>query len=210
MIKLTIIGAGSAVFTKNIVVDLLHISSFKNMHISLMDIDEKRLNKTYEILKIISTKVSANPLITKHTKRKEALKNADFVQTSIQVGGYKPSTLIDFEIPKKYGLKQTIADTLGIGGIMRGLRTIPVLLDISKDYGKQKITQIPNHMLWDVFDAMPKDIQNKLLDNPTFLKLGQKAQDIVKPRYETPGMLEHDVHAIPDEVILKQFGIIKE
>ena len=84
------------------------------------------------------------------------------------------------------------------------------LLDISKDYGKQKITQIPNHMLWDVFDAMPKDIQNKLLDNPTFLKLGQKAQDIVKPRYETPGMLEHDVHAIPDEVILKQFGIIKE
>ena len=68
-----------------------------------------------------------------YTDRKEALVGSDFIQSTIQVGGYKPSTVIDFDIPKKFGLKQTIADTLGIGGIMRGLRTIPVLVDIGKD-----------------------------------------------------------------------------
>ncbi len=133
MTKLTIIGAGSTVFTKNIVVDLLTIEKFKSIEIALMDIDQKRLDKTYELLEIIAKKLNSKPLITKHTNRKDALINADFVQTTIQVGGYKPSTVIDFEIPKKYGLQQTIADTLGIGGIMRGLRTIPVLLDIAKD-----------------------------------------------------------------------------
>ena len=133
MIKLTIIGAGSAVFTKNIVVDLMHIPQFKKMHISLMDIDESRLKLAKELIDTVSNKLNANPKVTLHTDRKEALRNADFVQTTIQVGGYKPSTVIDFDIPKKYGLKQTIADTLGIGGIMRGLRTIPILLDIAKD-----------------------------------------------------------------------------
>ena len=133
MIKLTIIGAGSAVFTKNIVVDLMHIPQFKKMHISLMDIDESRLKLAKELIDTVSNKLNANPKVTLHTDRKEALRNADFVQTTIQVGGYKPATVIDFDIPKKYGLKQTIADTLGIGGIMRGLRTIPILLDIAKD-----------------------------------------------------------------------------
>ncbi len=133
MIKLAIIGAGSTVFTKNIVVDLLTIEKFKSIEIALMDIDKKRLDKTYELLNLISKKINAKPKISTHTNRKEALRNADFVQTTIQVGGYKPSTQIDFEIPKKYGLQQTIADTLGIGGIMRGLRTIPVLIDIAKD-----------------------------------------------------------------------------
>ena len=133
MIKLAIIGAGSTVFTKNIVVDLLTIEKFKSIEIALMDIDKKRLDKTYELLNLISKKINAKPKISTQTNRKEALQNADFVQTTIQVGGYKPSTQIDFEIPKKYGLQQTIADTLGIGGIMRGLRTIPVLIDIAKD-----------------------------------------------------------------------------
>ena len=90
MTKLCIIGAGSTVFTKNIVVDLLTLEKFKSMEIALMDIDEKRLDKTYEILEIISNRVNAKPIITKHTNRK-ALKNADFVQSTIQVGGYKPS-----------------------------------------------------------------------------------------------------------------------
>ncbi len=133
MIKLTIIGAGSAVFTKNIVVDLLHIPSFKSMHISLMDIDEKRLQLAKKLIDTVSSKLNANPTVTLHSDRKEALKNADFIQTTIQVGGYKPSTIIDFNIPKEYGIEQTIGDTLGIGGIMRGLRTIPVLLDIGRD-----------------------------------------------------------------------------
>ena len=133
MIKLSIIGAGSAVFTKNIVTDLLSIDAFKKMHIALMDIDEKRLKVSHDLLNIIAKKLDANPTITSHTNRKESLKGANFVQSTIQVGGYKPSTVIDFKIPNKFGLQQTIGDTIGIGGIMRGLRTIPVLLDIGKD-----------------------------------------------------------------------------
>ena len=133
MTKLTIIGAGSAVFTKNIVTDLLSIDTFKKMEISLQDIDPVRLKASHELLNVISEKLNASPKITSHTDRRESLVGSNFVQTTIQVGGYNPSTIIDFEIPKEYGLKQTIADTLGIGGIMRGLRTIPVLLDIAKD-----------------------------------------------------------------------------
>ena len=143
MIKLAIIGAGSTVFTKNIVVDLLLIDGFKSIEIALMDIDKNRLEKTYEVLDIISKKIEASPKFTLHTDRKEALINADFVQTTIQVGGYKPSTVIDFEIPKKYGLNQTIADTIGVGGVMRSLRTIPVLLEIAKD-----INEICPNAIW--------------------------------------------------------------
>ena len=143
MTKLTIIGAGSTVFTKNIVVDLLTIEQFKSIEIALMDIDKNRLIKTKEVLEIIATKMGATPKLTLHTNRRESLLDADFVQTTIQVGGYKPSTVIDFEIPKKFGLNQTIADTLGIGGIMRSLRTIPVLLNIAED-----IEQVCPNALW--------------------------------------------------------------
>ena len=143
MIKLTIIGAGSSVFTKNIVTDLLTIDRFKTMHIALMDINEQRLKISQELINAVAQKLDAKPTIETFTDRKESLKNADFVQSTIQVGGYKPSTVIDFEIPKEFGLQQTIADTLGIGGIMRGLRTIPVLLDIAKD-----IMEICPKALW--------------------------------------------------------------
>ena len=143
MTKLTIIGAGSTVFTKNIVVDLLTIEQFKSIEIALMDIDKNRLIKTKEVLEIIATKMGATPKISIHTNRRDSLLDADFVQTTIQVGGYKPSTVIDFEIPKKFGLNQTIADTLGIGGIMRSLRTIPVLLNIAED-----IKQVCPNALW--------------------------------------------------------------
>jgi alpha-galactosidase len=141
--KLTIIGAGSAVFTKNIVADLLSIEAFKKMEIALYDINPTRLKVSYDLLNIISSKLNASPKITSHTNRCESLEGADFVQTTIQVGGYKPATVIDFDIPNQFGLKQTIADTLGIGGIMRGLRTIPVLLDIAKD-----IMEICPSALW--------------------------------------------------------------
>ncbi len=133
MTKLTIIGAGSAVFTKNIFTDLMFIDEFKKMDIALVDIDEKRLKISHELLDVIAKKLNASPNIKSYTDRREALVGSDFIQSTIQVGGYKPSTIIDFEIPKQFGLKQTIADTLGIGGIMRGLRTIPVLVDIGKD-----------------------------------------------------------------------------
>ena len=143
MIKLTIIGAGSAVFTKNIVSDLLHNPLFKQMHISLMDIDDKRLKIAKELIDVVAIKLNAKPKITLHTNRRDSLKDADFIQTTIQVGGYKPSTKIDFDIPNEYGLEQTIGDTLGIGGIMRGLRTIPILLDIGKD-----IMEVCPNALW--------------------------------------------------------------
>ena len=133
MTKLTIIGAGSAVFTKNIFTDLMFIDEFKKMDIALVDIDEKRLKISHELLDVIAKKFNASPNIKSYTDRREALVGSDFIQSTIQVGGYKPSTVIDFDIPKQFGLRQTIADTLGIGGIMRGLRTIPVLVDIGKD-----------------------------------------------------------------------------
>ena len=143
MTKLTIIGAGSAVFTKNIFTDLMFIDEFKKMDIALVDIDEKRLKISHELLDVIAKKLNATPNIKSYTDRKEALVSSDFIQSTIQVGGYKPSTVIDFDIPKQFGLKQTIADTLGIGGIMRGLRTIPVLVDIGKD-----IMDICPNALW--------------------------------------------------------------
>jgi alpha-galactosidase len=108
-----------------------------------MDINEERLKISHELISAVAQKLDAKPIIESFTDRKEALKDADFVQSTIQVGGYKPSTIIDFEIPEEFGLKQTIADTLGIGGIMRGLRTIPVLLDIAKD-----IMEICPKALW--------------------------------------------------------------
>ena len=143
MTKLTIIGAGSTVFTKNIVIDLMTIEKFKTIEIALMDIDKYRLEKTYHVLEIVSKKMGVNPKFKMYTNRRDALKEADFVQTTIQVGGFKPSTVIDFEIPKKYGVRQTIADTLGIGGIMRSLRTIPVLLEIAED-----VSQICPNAVW--------------------------------------------------------------
>ena len=143
MTKLTIIGAGSAVFTKNIFTDLMFIDEFKKMDIALVDIDEKRLKISHELLDVIAKKLNATPNIKSYTDRKKALVSSDFIQSTIQVGGYKPSTVIDFDIPKQFGLRQTIADTLGIGGIMRGLRTIPVLVDIGKD-----IMDICPNALW--------------------------------------------------------------
>ena len=133
MTKISIIGAGSTVFMRNIVTDILLEPVFKNCEIALQDIDEKRLSTSKLVVdKIVST-LGVAPVVTATLSREEALKGSDFVILMIQVGGYKPSTVIDFEIPAKYGLQQTIADTLGIGGIMRGLRTVPVLTDVARD-----------------------------------------------------------------------------
>jgi alpha-galactosidase len=133
MAKITFIGAGSTVFMKNILTDVLLEPELKSSHILLHDIDDKRLQTSQLVAEKVSSTIGTSATIEAMPDRKEALKNADFVIVMIQVGGYKPSTVIDFEIPAKYGLQQTIADTLGIGGIMRGLRTVPVLVDIAKD-----------------------------------------------------------------------------
>jgi len=133
MARIVFIGAGSTVFARNLMGDILSFPELSSSTIVLHDINEERL-RTSEIVghKIIET-LGVSATIEATTDRRVALAGANYVITMFQVGGYKPSTVIDFEIPKKYGLEQTIADTLGVGGIMRGLRTIPVILDICRD-----------------------------------------------------------------------------
>ncbi|MBX3014690.1 MAG: alpha-glucosidase/alpha-galactosidase [Caldilineaceae bacterium] len=131
--KIAFIGAGSTVFAKNLMGDILSYPELQNCTLSLHDINEERLHTSEIVAHKIAKQLGANPTIEATTDRRRAVDGAGYVITMFQIGGYKPSTVIDFEIPKKYGLRQTIADTLGIGGIMRGLRTIPVLLDLCQD-----------------------------------------------------------------------------
>ena len=133
MTVIAFIGAGSTVFAKNLLGDILSFPELADATIRLMDIDAERLRTTQLVAERIARAVGAHPKIETTLDRRTALKGANYVITMFQIGGYRPSTVIDFEIPKKYGLRQTIADTLGIGGIMRALRTIPVLLDLSRE-----------------------------------------------------------------------------
>jgi len=131
--KISFIGAGSTVFMRNIVGDLLQRENLSHAHIALMDIDAVRLNESLTIAQRMVNSLDCDATLTSHTNQRDALTDADFVIVAFQIGGYDPCTIIDFEIPKKYGLQQTIADTLGIGGIMRGLRTVPHLWSICED-----------------------------------------------------------------------------
>ncbi len=134
MPKIAFMGAGSTVFAKNVLGDCLLTPSLETSHIALYDINEKRLKESEMMLNNINKNSNSNRAeIVTYTDRKEALRDADYVINAIQVGGYEPCTVTDFEIPKKYGLRQTIADTLGIGGIFRALRTIPTMLDVAED-----------------------------------------------------------------------------
>ena len=137
MPKITFMGAGSTVFAKNVIGDCMHHESLHHAEIALYDIDAQRLKESQVMLEILNKNINeGRAKISSYLgveNRKKALCGASYVVNAIQVGGYEPSTVIDFEIPKKYGLRQTIADTLGIGGIFRGLRTIPVMLDFARD-----------------------------------------------------------------------------
>src|SRR5215212_5176503 len=133
MAKIAFIGAGSTVFARNLLNDIFSFPELGGSTISLFDIDQQRLETSEIVARNVAKAAEASPTIEATTDRRRALDGVDYAICMIQVGGYKPSTVIDFEIPKKYGLRQTIADTLGIGGIMRALRTIPVVLDICSD-----------------------------------------------------------------------------
>jgi len=133
MTKITLIGAGSTVFTRNLLGDILSFPELAASTFALHDIDAERLRASEIVANKVAKALNAHPTIESTTDRRAALAGANYVICMIQVAGYKPGTVIDFEIPKKYGLRQTIADTLGIGGIMRGLRTVPVLLSICQD-----------------------------------------------------------------------------
>ncbi|KAB1437955.1 alpha-glucosidase/alpha-galactosidase [Candidatus Galacturonibacter soehngenii] len=135
--KITFMGAGSTVFARNVLGDCMCTNALRDSEIALYDIDAQRLSESEIILKAINKNINNDRADIKCylgvENRKAALKDATFVVNAIQVGGYDPCTITDFEIPKKYGLKQTIADTMGIGGIMRALRTIPVMAEFAKD-----------------------------------------------------------------------------
>ncbi len=133
MPKIAFIGAGSTVFARNLIGDILSFPELADSTLSLHDIDAERLHTSEIVAHKVARALDVQPVIETTTDRRRALDSADYVISMFQVGGYKPATVVDFEIPKKYGLRQTIADTLGIGGIMRGLRTIPVFLDIARD-----------------------------------------------------------------------------
>lgn len=134
--KITFLGAGSTVFARNIIGDCMCTDSLRDSVFALYDIDPVRLEESRVILEAMKKQKKCNAVIECYCgeeNRKNALRNAKFVINAVQVGFYDPCTVTDFEIPKKYGLKQTIGDTLGIGGIMRALRTIPVLKNFADD-----------------------------------------------------------------------------
>lgn len=137
MDKVAFMGAGSTVFAKNVLGDCMTTDVLREYEYALYDIDPQRLEESYQMLSNINRNCNEGKAkIVKYTDRLEALRGAKYVCNAIQVGGYEPCTVTDFEIPKKYGLRQTIGDTNGIGGIFRALRTIPVMLDFAKDMEK--------------------------------------------------------------------------
>ncbi|SNR69312.1 alpha-galactosidase [Actinoplanes regularis] len=132
MTVIAFLGAGSVVFTRELLADLLSFDELRDVTLALHDIDPERLETAELIARRTAAQLGANPVVTAHLDRREALEGADFVVNAIQVGMY-PATVRDFEIPARYGLRQTIADTLGVGGIFRALRTFPVLDGIAAD-----------------------------------------------------------------------------
>jgi len=133
MPKITFLGAGSTIFAKSVLGDCMLRDDIEDLDISLHDIDAGRLSDSETMLKHIAKNIGADVTITKSIDRAQSLKGAKYIVNAVQIGGYEPCTVTDFEIPKKYGLRQTIADTIGVGGIFRALRTIPVLDGFAKD-----------------------------------------------------------------------------
>ena len=135
--KVTFLGAGSTVFAKHVLGDIMLCPTLWDADIALYDIDGQRLEDSYRVVTTMNDTFNEGRASVRQylgvQQRREALRGADFVICAVQVGGYEPCTVIDFEVPKKYGLRQTIGDTLGIGGIFRALRTIPVLRDFAED-----------------------------------------------------------------------------
>ncbi len=132
-VKITFIGAGSTVFAKNLMGDILSYPELADCQLCLYDIDAERLATSEVVARRVAGVLGVHPAIASTTDRERALSEADYVISMVQVAGYRPGTVTDFEVPKRFGLRQTIADTLGIGGILRAVRTIPVLLEFCRD-----------------------------------------------------------------------------
>jgi alpha-galactosidase len=132
MARIVLIGAGSVEFTRNLLGDILTSPALRTAEIALHDIDPERLATAERMARWTAAALGAEPTISAHLERREALRGADFVVNTIQVGG-APATQLDFDVPARYGLRYTIADTVGVGGVFRALRTIPVVLGIARD-----------------------------------------------------------------------------
>ncbi len=189
MTKISFIGAGSTVFAKTLIGDILSYPELQDVTISLYDIDPDRLRTSEVMAHRLAEVVGANPVIEATTNRETTLQDADYAINMVQIGGYRPGTVLDFEIPRKYGLKQTIADTLGIGGIMRGLRTIHFLLGLCQDMERwcPAVTLLnysnPMAMIcWAVAEA--SDIQTVGLCHSVQGTASQLARDIGVPMEE--------------------------
>ena len=165
---ITFIGAGSTVFTKNIAGDILQRRALAGAEVRLMDIDLQRLQESEVIVGKLANSLGGKAKIKTYTNQRRALEGADFVVCCFQVGGYEPCTVTDFEIPKAYGLRQTIADTLGIGGIMRGLRTVPVLWGICEDL----LAVAPNAILLQYVNPMAINTWAIAAKYPTIRQVG--------------------------------------
>lgn len=150
MTKIAFIGAGSTVFMKNLIGDALLHPALSDADIVLQDIDATRLEESELVAQKLVKTLNVGATVKATLKQKEALEGADFVILAFQIGGYKPCTVTDFEIPKAYGLRQTIADTLGVGGIMRGLRTVPHLWSVAQDM----MDVCPNALLMNYVNPM--------------------------------------------------------
>lgn len=135
-VKIAFIGAGSTIFMKNIVGDALLTPALADAHFALMDIDATRLAESEAVVRAMIRTTGTGATVTSHATRAPALEGADFVVLAFQIGGYDPCTITDFEVPKRHGLRQTIGDTLGGGGIMRGLRTVPHLWAVAEDMAR--------------------------------------------------------------------------
>ncbi|MDT3959923.1 alpha-glucosidase/alpha-galactosidase [Staphylococcus kloosii] len=133
MKKITFLGAGSTVFAKNVLGDCMTVDALQDFEFALFDINEARLNDSEMMLNNLKKGMNSTVTVRSYQDRKEALRGAKYVINAIQVGGYDPATITDFEVPKNYNLRQTIADTLGIGGIFRNLRTIPIMQAFAQD-----------------------------------------------------------------------------
>ncbi len=166
--KIAFIGAGSTVFMRNIIGDVLQREGVSNARIALMDINPQRLEQSLAVCQRMIKTLGVGATVTATMDQRAALDGADFVVTAFQVGGYDPCTITDFEIPKEFGLRQTISDTLGIGGIMRGIRTVPHLWSVCQD-----MTEVcPNATLLQYVNPMAINIWAIAQKFPTIKHVG--------------------------------------
>lgn len=195
---ITFIGAGSSVFTKNIAGDILSRPSLAEAEIRLMDIDSERLGESEIIVRRLAQELGGKADIQTFAEQRAALDSADFVVVCFQIGGYEPCTVIDFEIPKKFGLRQTIADTIGIGGIMRGLRTVPHLWKICEDM----LEVAPNAVMLQYVNPMAINTWAITAKYPEIRQVG-----LCHSVQLTVNELAHDLDIPPDEIRYRAAGL---